>query len=110
MSGSYGLALKGVLRLVNIDPPNWHDAGIVLKRNVNRFPDWFQEQIDELAMISRDLYDERERSMYGDESLGTVARDLYTKKDANTALLSADKLVGDCQKLIKDVEDRNEQD
>jgi len=36
------LALKGALRLVGIEPPKWHDVGIILKKNKQKFPQWFQ--------------------------------------------------------------------
>ncbi|MHA1589950.1 MAG: HEPN domain-containing protein, partial [Candidatus Njordarchaeales archaeon] len=64
------LSLKAVLRLVGIEPPKWHDVGPILRKNRNRFPNWFRELIDELAFISRQLRREREVSMYGDEEMG----------------------------------------
>ena len=43
------LFLKASLRIVGIEPPKWHDMGITLKRERERFPDWFRNEIDELA-------------------------------------------------------------
>jgi HEPN domain-containing protein len=57
------LALKGVLRLVGIEPPKWHDVGPILKEYSDRFPQWFSENIEELASISRELRHERARDV-----------------------------------------------
>lgn len=35
------LSLKAALRLVGIEPPNWHDVGPVLREERERFPQWF---------------------------------------------------------------------
>jgi HEPN domain-containing protein len=61
------LALKASLRLVGVEPPRWHDVGPVLRREAERFPEWFRDEIPRLARISRRLRREREPSMYGDE-------------------------------------------
>ena len=42
------LLLKASLRFVGAEPPKWHDVGVVLKRESSKFPNWFQEMIDEL--------------------------------------------------------------
>ncbi len=49
------LLLKAALRIVSVEPPRWHDVGPVLRRERSKFPEWFQEHIDELASISRSL-------------------------------------------------------
>lgn len=36
------LALKGVLRLVAIEPPKWHDVGLILKKHRELFPEWLK--------------------------------------------------------------------
>jgi HEPN domain-containing protein len=82
------LLLKAALRLVGIEPPKWHDVGPVLVEFSSRFPSWFQQQIPELAAISRWLRREREPSMYGDEETGLPPTRLYTEPYARKALES----------------------
>jgi HEPN domain-containing protein len=94
------LALKAVLRFINIDPPKWHDIGVVLKNNVDKFPDWFRQRISNLSAISASLRNERERSMYGDEDTHTPAQELYTTQDAETALFSTQQVIADCAELL----------
>lgn len=84
------LLLKASLRLVGIEPPKWHDVGPVLKREKTRFPEWFQQEINTLARISRRLRREREPSMYGDEESGTPPDMLYDRLDAEEALRDAE--------------------
>ena len=95
------LALKAVLRFVGIESPKWHDVGPVLKRNSDRFPQWFREKIPRLASISRRLRREREPSMYGDEETGTPPEELYTREDAEEALQSSKEVYEACAKLFR---------
>ncbi|MEM3132496.1 MAG: HEPN domain-containing protein, partial [Sulfolobales archaeon] len=74
---SVELLLKAALRLVGVEVPKWHDVGPVLKREAQRFPEWFQVEIPALARISRKLRRERELSMYGDEESGIPPDELY---------------------------------
>lgn len=94
------LALKGVLRLAGIEPPKWHDVGPILKDNMGRFPQWFAENIEELASISRELRREREPSMYGDEETSTPPYKLYSRIDAEKALSNARKVLDMCERLL----------
>ncbi|MBS7610254.1 HEPN domain-containing protein [Candidatus Bathyarchaeota archaeon] len=98
------LALKGILRLVAIEPPKWHDVGPILKRHREAFPPWFKGEIDELASISRRLRREREPSMYGDEETGTPPDQLYSLMDAKEALEYAQRVLSLCKKLLKECE------
>ncbi len=94
------LYLKGVLRFVGIDPPKWHDVGVILRNERERFPDWFKISIDKLALISRELRREREPSMYGDSDLNLPASELYTKLDAKEAVKNANFVANVCKKLL----------
>ena len=76
------LLLKAVLRLVGIEPPKWHDVGPTLRKEANRFPQWFRNLVSRLARISRKLRREREPSMYGDEESGVPPDELYDEEDA----------------------------
>ncbi|MCS7138350.1 MAG: HEPN domain-containing protein, partial [Candidatus Caldarchaeum sp.] len=80
------LLLKAALRLAGVEPPKWHDVGPVLRRERERFPEWFREMVDDLASISRSLSRERELAMYGDEDLKIPPDELYVRKDAENAL------------------------
>ena len=80
------LMLKAALRLVGVEPPRWHDVGPVLRRESQRFPDWFRGDIPTMARYSRRLRREREPSMYGDEETGLPPEALYDREDAEEAL------------------------
>ena len=38
------LALKATLRIVGIEPPKWHDVSPIIKREANRFPEWYRQK------------------------------------------------------------------
>lgn len=97
------LSLKAALRLVGIEPPKWHDVGPILRRERERFPEWFKEEIDKLASISRSLRKERELAMYGDEEAGIPAEELYTLIDAEEALEKARYVYNIVKKLLNSV-------
>ncbi len=94
------MSLKGVLRCIGIEPPKWHDVGIILRKEGHRFPEWFIENIDRLALASRELRREREPSMYGDSELNLAPGELYTKLDAEEAVKKADFVYTLCKKLM----------
>ncbi len=100
------LLLKAALRLVGVEPPKWHDVGPVLVEYRDRFPEWFQEMIPELAAISRWLRREREPSMYGDEELGIPPTRLYTRPYAQKALESAHLVYNAVKRLLEEAEKR----
>jgi HEPN domain-containing protein len=95
------LSLKSALRYVGIEPPKWHDVGIVIKENIDRFPEWFHSNVNRIMHISRELRREREPSMYGDESLGIPARMLYTEYDSSKAVDDAKYVFKICERLLK---------
>jgi len=101
---SVELALKGILRLVAIEPPKWHDVGPILKRHRELFPQWFRDKVDEVASISRRLRREREPSMYGDEETGTPPDQLYSLMDAEEALEYAREVLDLCMRLLREHE------
>ena len=99
---SVELALKGVLRLIGVEPPKWHDVGPILKDLRERFPEWFRSMIDEFASISRQLRREREPAMYGDEETATPPYKLYSRNDAERALRNARLVVESCRRLLEE--------
>ena len=96
------LSLKASLRLVGIEPPKWHDVGIILIENRDKFPNWFKKEIETVASISRWLRMEREPSMYGDEELGLPPQKIYTKNYAERALSECNYIIELVSKLIKE--------
>jgi len=94
------LLLKASLRLVGVEPPKWHDVGPVLKKEMERFPEWFRKEIPMLSRISRRLRREQEPSMYGDEETGTPPDELYDKDDATEALEWASYVLSAVEKLL----------
>ena len=73
------LCLKSALRFVGIEPPKWHDVGFILKRELDRFPEWFKNELEKLAAISKRMRRERESSMYGDVDLSLTPDELYSE-------------------------------
>ena len=96
------LSLKACLRLVNVEPPKFHDVGPVLKENADRFPQWFREKIDLFASYSRSLRKERELAMYGDEETNTPPELLYSEYDASQALKEAEEVLDYAKKLYEE--------
>ena len=101
------LLLKAALRLVGVEPPKWHDVGVVLRREVERFPEWFRGEVSKLARMSRKLRREREPAMYGDEELGLPPNELYDKEDAEEALQWAKCTFQVVSKLFKELAGAN---
>uniref|UniRef100_A0A7C5UT58 HEPN domain-containing protein n=1 Tax=Ignisphaera aggregans TaxID=334771 RepID=A0A7C5UT58_9CREN len=97
------LSLKAALRLIGVEPPKWHDVGPALRREVDRFPQWFRGLVPKFARISRMLRREREPSMYGDEESGVPPDELYDVEDAKEALNWATEVFQVVSKLFKEL-------
>lgn len=96
------LALKASLRIVGIEPPKFHDVGPIVRRNQDSFPEWFRNEIDRMASLSRMLRREREPSMYGDEELALPPDELYSCEDAKTALDGCVMIINISKKLLEE--------
>ncbi len=96
------LSLKACLRLVNIEPPKFHDVGPILKNNTDKFPQWFKEKIDIFASYSRSLRKERELSMYGDEETNTPPELLYSAYDGQQSIKIAEEILEYAKKLYEE--------
>lgn len=81
------LALKGILRAIGVDPPHWHDVGGILRRYADKLPAIPPDEIAAIEGISRYLFQERERSFYGDVDL--IPTEIYDRVEAETALRDA---------------------
>jgi HEPN domain-containing protein len=85
------LALKGLLRVVGIEPPRIHDVSEVLTAEKSRLPQAIQQQVEVLAAGSRTLRRDRELAFYGAEDL--TPSGFYTQDDAVAARDIARKTV-----------------
>ena len=74
------LALKGLLRAHGVEPPRIHDVSEILLAERERLPEAIQDEIDDLASISRNLRRDRELAFYGAEDL--TPSSFYSRKDA----------------------------
>ena len=98
------LSLKAALRIVGVEVPKWHDVGPVLRREEERFPDWFRSEVGRIARISRKLRREREPAMYGDEESGIPPDQLYYREDAEEAIQQAEYIYNMVERLLRSAE------
>lgn len=94
------LSMKAALKLIGIDYPKWHDVGVLLIKEQNRFPLWFQKITQKLADISKYLANLRESAMYGMELSRKSPSSLFTQENAEEALKSAKFCVSHTEKLL----------
>jgi len=92
------LALKGMLRQIGIEPPKWHDVGILLIEHRDRFARAASRRIPRLAKASKWLRKERELSFYGD--LDFIPTEEYSLADANKAIREAQFAVDTARLVI----------
>jgi len=92
------LALKGMLRIIGVEPPKQHDVGYLLVEYKDMLPEDVREKVDELAYISKWLRKEREFSFYGDiDFIPTLE---YTREDAERAYNDLKKIIEAAEKTI----------
>jgi HEPN domain-containing protein len=96
------LSLKACLRLVGIEPPKWHDVGPIIRRERENFPEWFKEHVERIVSISRSLRKERELAMYGDEESKIPPEELYTRFDAEKAIIDAGFVLEIARRLLRE--------
>jgi HEPN domain-containing protein len=97
------LFLKGALRLVAVEPARTHDVAAVLRRERDRFPEWFRSSIDRLATISTDLAGDRGPAFYGDEREELGPQELFDEADARRAVQDADTVAQLCERLLSEL-------
>lgn len=49
------LCLKAMLRQSGIEPPKWHDVGVLLVENTTKFPKKIRKHLKKIAHISKQL-------------------------------------------------------
>lgn len=92
------LSLKGMLRAVGIDPPQFHDVGDLIIEYRERFPEEVNNAAEKIAEISKLLRKEREWAFYGDVDF--IPTEEYTLNDAQEAISQANFIVDLAKKVI----------
>lgn len=92
------LALKGMLRVVGIEPPKLHDVGALVVEHRQRFPPGVQNTVESLAAISRALRKERELAFYGDVDF--IPTEQYSLEEAQQARQDAEKVLDIARRVI----------
>jgi len=85
------LLLKGVLRLIGIEPPKFHDVGKIVRENSDRLPAAMRQDVDRIARYSFELRRDRELSFYG--ALDVDPDEDYTNEDAVEAISRIDHML-----------------
>jgi HEPN domain-containing protein len=94
------LFLRGTLRLAAIEPARMHDVAELLRRESQRFPEWFRVEVDHLAAISTEMAGDRGPAYYGDERQSIGPQDLFDEQDARRALGQLEYVSGLCLRLL----------
>lgn len=94
------LFLKGALRLVAVEPARTHDVAEVLRREADRFPEWFRSAVDHLASISTEMAGDRGIAFYGDERQELGPQELFDEKDGNRAVRNLEFVAQLCERLL----------
>ncbi|MFQ5666899.1 MAG: HEPN domain-containing protein [Candidatus Binatia bacterium] len=85
------LALKGLLRIVGLDPPKEHDVSKFLTAERKRLPTAVADHLSEIRRISKRLRRERELAFYGGEDF--IPSDEYDAEDSSEAIQYAEAIV-----------------
>lgn len=104
---SVELCLKGLLRLVAVEPARTHDVAGVLRRESARFPEWVRAEIDHLAAISTEMAGDRGLAFYGDERQGLGPQDLFDEADALRALDNLEYVADIASRLLAEHDSSN---
>lgn len=96
------LSLKAVLRFLAIEYPRDHDVRDVLLEvaNSRKLPEWFMRDLEFMATVSSDLAKKRGPAFYGDEQALKPPSSIFTQVDASNALRDAERVYGNCKKLL----------
>lgn len=100
------LSLKAILKAVGIEYPKIHDVSDVMLEVKDRFPIWFRVEIDFLRESSKILVKKREISLYGGEEAFLAPEEVINEMDAEDAVKRAEKTYYLCEKLINEVEQK----
>jgi len=95
------LALKGILRSIQVDPPHWHDVGTILIAEQSKLPAPIALDLTRIAKLSLELRKERENAFYGQEDL--IPSSSYSEQDAEGFLSEVKWLLDLIQKVYPHV-------
>ncbi len=84
------LLLKGLLRIIGIEPPKFHDVGKILKQNIDLLPPALHGKLNTIARHSFELRKDRELAFYG--ALDVDPWEDYTVEDAKQAMEMIDEI------------------
>ncbi|MGB9716997.1 MAG: HEPN domain-containing protein [Thermoproteota archaeon] len=98
------LSLKAVLKAVGIEYPKVHDVSDVLLSVKQRFPEWFQEELNYLSESSKILVKKREASFYGGEEAFLSPDEVIGEEDSKDAVERAEKVFSLCGRLVEELE------
>ena len=93
------LALKGLLRALNIEVPRVHDVSAVLEENHARLPEVIKASLEEITDISQSLRRDRELAFYGSEDV--TPHEFYKRKHAVSARAQSERVVELCLKVVE---------
>jgi HEPN domain-containing protein len=74
------LCAKGMLRMVGIEPPKYHDVSALMMEHRARFAGIPLKDLKRIARISKTLRKERELAFYGD--IDFIPTEEYRRSDA----------------------------
>lgn len=100
------LSLKAILRSIAVEYPREHDVSGALETVEEKFPDWFSSKIPEFIRVSSDLNKKRGPALYGYEAQETPASLIFSRNDAEEALISAEEVFDACDKLVSRIFER----
>lgn len=95
------LALKGLLRMLGLDPPKEHDVSKFMTRERRRLPAVIAEHLREIRKMSKRLRRERELAFYGGDDF--VPSDEYDTDDSDEAIQFAEAIVGWVQASLDEI-------
>jgi HEPN domain-containing protein len=98
------LALTGLLRMIELDPPKEHDVSKFMEREQRRLPKAILDNLPEIRRMSKRLRRERELGFYGDEDF--VPSDEYDADDSSEAIQFAEAIVGWVEAALTEVESK----
>jgi len=97
------LCLKAALKVVGIEYPKVHDVSGVFTSFKQRFPRWFQVELDYLSESSKILVRKRGPSLYGGEDTFLSPDEVIGEADAKDAVERAEKAYNLCRKLVEEL-------
>jgi hypothetical protein len=96
------LALKGLVRMVGLDPPKEHDVSKFMTRERHRLPESVSAHLPDIRRMSKRLRRERELAFYGGDDF--IPSDEYDAEDSNEAIQFAEAIVGWVHAGLEEIE------